>query len=530
VEPVQLSSLIAGRQGAPVGGSLVGPDLEITGITAGTGFVRPGDLFAGLPGSRAHGASYASDALAAGAVAVLTDAAGRAYVPDGVPVLVVDDVRERLGQISSTVYGDPSRSLTILAVTGTSGKTTTTFLMEAGLRAAGRVSGLIGTVATHIGDTELKTDFTTPEAPELQALLAVMLEQGVTDVAMEVSSHALALGRVAGTDFAAAGFTNLSEDHLDFHLDLDSYYQAKKRLFTDYSQPGTGVVVVDGGEMSWSSRLVRDVIAEVGEGVTTVSRGANPGWSLSWSLSGGIAHELDGSTSFVVMRRDAGPFNHANPFDAGCAIPGDYNVDNVLLALAMLDKVGVEPIPEVVQAIARATVPGRMQPVQLGQPYLAVVDYSHKPAAVDGAIAALRPLTSGRLIIVLGCGGDRDRGKRPHMGEIAARGADLLIVTDDNPRSEDPAAIRRAMLDGALAVPSSDRGEVIELGDRVEAIAAAVAAARAGDTVLVAGKGHELGQEIAGVIYPFDDRIVLRNAITATQLDSSASSDLSASP
>ena len=486
-------------------GTLVGDDRSVSGITSGTAFVRPGDLFAAVPGSKTHGAAYAAAAVDAGAVAVLTDAAGRDLVPAGVPVLLVEDVRTELGPVSAQIYGNPSSKLNVLGVTGTSGKTTTTFLMEAGLRAAGRVPGLIGTVGIHIGDAELKTAFTTPEAPEVQALLAVMSEAGVTDVAMEVSSHALSLGRVGGTAFAAAGFTNLSEDHLDFHPTMQDYYEAKRLLFTQYSRAGTWVVVA--GD-DWAARLVRDI----GAGVTTVSRGANH----DWSVSGGIRRELDGSSRFVI-RRDLGPFASADPIEAGCAIPGEYNVDNVLLALAMLDKVGVGPSDAVVDAIARATVPGRMEPVSVGQPFLAVVDYSHKPAAVDGALKALRPLTLGRLIIVLGCGGDRDRGKRPHMGEIAARGADLLIVTDDNPRTEVAADIRQAMLAGALSVPADERGEVIEVGDRVEAIVAAVADARDGDTVLVAGKGHELGQEIAGVVYPFDDRVVLRNALNAVR-------------
>jgi UDP-N-acetylmuramoyl-L-alanyl-D-glutamate--2,6-diaminopimelate ligase len=199
-----------------------------------------------------------------------------------------------------------------------------------------------------------------------------------------------------------------------------------------------------------------------------------------------------------------------------CAIPGRYNVANAVLALAMLEQAGVGP-DVAADAIATASVPGRMERIDAGQPFLAVVDYSHKPAAVDGALRALRPLTRGRLIIVLGCGGDRDRGKRPHMGEIAARAADLLVVTDDNPRSEDPAAIRAAMLDGALAVPRAERGEVLEVGGRADAIAAAVARAGDGDTVLVAGKGHEAGQEIAGVVHPFDDRAVLRAAIEAAR-------------
>jgi UDP-N-acetylmuramoyl-L-alanyl-D-glutamate--2,6-diaminopimelate ligase len=475
-------------------GELIGADLTVTGVTSGTTFVRPGDLFAGLPGSKAHGASYALRAIEAGAIAVLTDGDGRAFVPDGVPVLLVDDVRMQLGAISSQIYGSPSSKLTVLGVTGTSGKTTTTFLMEAGLRAAGRVPGLIGTVGIHIGDTELKTAFTTPEAPELQALLAVMVEAGVTDVAMEVSSHALSLGRVNGVAFDVGGFTNLSEDHLDFHADMEDYFRAKVELFREGVWP---VVVIDD---VWGRRLM-DI---VGAGTSVSSSAVG-----QWHISGAVEDRADGSTQFLVGRRSP-----ELTVEAACAIPGRYNVANVVLALAMLAQVGVDVVVAA-EAISRATVPGRMEPVSVGQPYLAVVDYSHKPAAVDGAITALRPLTRGRLIVVLGCGGDRDRGKRPTMGEIAARGADLLIVTDDNPRSEVAADIRRAMLDGALAVPVEERGEVIEIGDRVEAIAAAVAAAQEGDTVLVAGKGHELGQEIAGVVYPFDDRIVLRNALLA---------------
>jgi UDP-N-acetylmuramoyl-L-alanyl-D-glutamate--2,6-diaminopimelate ligase len=352
------------------------------------------------------------------------------------------------------------------------------------------VPGLIGTVATLIGDEEIATGFTTPEAPEVQALLATMIERGGTDVAMEVSSHALALGRVDGIEFAVGAFTNLSEDHLDFHADMTDYFRAKAALF---EQTENAVIVVDD---IWGQQLVDDVGT-----ATTVSTTGQRG---TWQASDIVAH-ADGSTSF----RATGP---GVDLAMGCAIPGRYNVANAVLALAVLDEAGV-PAEVAAPAISTASVPGRMERVDAGQPFLAVVDYSHKPAAVDGALMALRPLTAGSLIIVLGCGGDRDRGKRPHMGEIAARGADLLIVTDDNPRSEDPAAIRKAMLDGALAVPESARGQVIEVGDRAEAIGAAVAAANFGDTVLIAGKGHETGQEVAGVVHPFDDRIVLRNAL-----------------
>ena len=485
VVPVALS-----RLAALCGAAVVGTDLPVSGITASSAQVRPGDLFAGLPGRVAHGARFAADALAAGAVAVLTDAGGRGAVPEGVPLLLVDDVRAALGPVAAQVYGRPSHDLPVAGVTGTSGKTTTTFLARAGLHAAGRMSGLIGTVATLIGDESVKTGLTTPEAPDTQALLAVMRERGAQAVAMEVSSHALAMGRAEGIEFAVAAFTNLSQDHLDFHADMEDYFTAKARLFDGRAH--AAVVVTDD---DWGRRMA----ALAGPGAVTVNTTGDT--SATWQ-----AHEItvtaDGGTAF----RAVGP---GVDLTTGCCVPGSYNVANALLALAILAQLGV-PAAVAAPAIAVASVPGRMERVDAGQSFLAVVDYSHKPAAVDGALRTLRSLTAGRLIIVLGCGGDRDVAKRPVMGEIAARGADLLIVTDDNPRSEDPASIRRAMLDGALAVPAAERGDVREIADRADAIAAAVAGAVAGDTVLIAGKGHEPGQEVAGVFHPFDDRDVLR--------------------
>jgi UDP-N-acetylmuramoyl-L-alanyl-D-glutamate--2,6-diaminopimelate ligase len=472
---------------------------EISGVTANTAFVRAGDLFAAAPGRTAHGARYAAAAVAAGAAAVLTDAAGRAILGDGrveVPVLEVPDVRAVLGTVSALVYGEPSRRLAVLGVTGTSGKTTTTFLLRAGLQAARRRPGVIGTVATLIGDDEVKTGFTTPEAPELQALLAVMAERGTTDVAMEVSSHALAMGRADGTEFAVGAFLNLSEDHLDFHADMEDYFAAKARLF-DRGRTRRAVIVIDD---DWGRRMAAAV-----PGCVTVS---TSGSAATWTAEQ-IRSQPDGGTAFRLVGPDVA-------LDTSCAIPGRYNVANAAAALAILHEAGV-PAEVAADAVAIAAVPGRMERIEGGQPFLAIVDYSHKPAAVAGALRALRPLTGGRLIIVLGCGGDRDRGKRPHMGEIAARDADLLVVTDDNPRSEDPAAIRAAMLAGARSVPAAERADVQEVGSRADAIAAAVAAARPGDTVLVAGKGHETGQEVAGVVHPFDDRTVLREAIAAAQ-------------
>ena len=483
-EAHRLSALAAGAEGR-----LVGPDIAVTGVTASSIEVRPGDLFAGLPGQRGHGARFAEQARAAGAVAVLTDPAGLSWLPRELPTIMVDNVRARLGVVAAAVYGWPSRAMTVLGVTGTSGKTTTTFLVRAGLSAGGRAPGLIGTVAMMIGDESVATGLTTPEAPDVQALLAVMRERGTDAVAMEVSSHALTMRRADGIDFAVGAFTNLSQDHLDFHADMDDYFAAKARLFDGRAR--VPIVVVDD---AWGRRLA----GAVGAAAITVS---TSGRSATW-WAGDVRTLPDGSTAFQV---------HAphGEFAAGCAVPGAYNVANAVLALAMLDAVGIPP-EIAVPAVESATVPGRMERIEAGQPYLAIVDYSHKPAAVEGALQALRPLTKGRLIIVLGCGGDRDRAKRPIMGEVAARDADLLIVTDDNPRSEDPAAIRAAMFAG---VPAALQHRVREVGDRAEAIRAAAAAAEPHDTVLVAGKGHETGQEVAGVVHPFDDREMLRRAI-----------------
>ncbi|WP_445009113.1 UDP-N-acetylmuramoyl-L-alanyl-D-glutamate--2,6-diaminopimelate ligase [Pseudonocardia hydrocarbonoxydans] len=467
------------------------PGVAVTGVTLRASDVRPGDLFAALPGSRAHGADFAAAAVAAGAVAVLTDPAG-ATRPVGVPVLVHPAPRAVLGSASSLVYGDPTAALTVLGVTGTSGKTTVSHLIETGLAAAGRPTGLIGTIGTRIGARRLPSSFTTPEAPDLQALFAVMAQAGVTDVAMEVSSHALALGRVAGTRFAVGAFTNLSQDHLDFHRDMDDYFETKATLFDAWSQHG--VVCVDDG---WGQRLA----ARTPGVVTVSSTGAPADWRAVDAVTG-----QDGSQTFTVLT----PYGRAVP--ARLLLPGAFNVANALVALACLDAVGV-PVETGAAGIAGVAVPGRMQRVDSGQPYLAVVDYAHKPAAVAALLDALRDEVPGRVITVLGCGGDRDRGKRPMMGAAAAARSALLVVTDDNPRTEDPAEIRAAMLAGAVAEPG--RGEVVEIGDRRAAIAAAVAAARPGDAVVVAGKGHEVGQEIHGVKHPFDDAAELASAISA---------------
>ncbi|WP_253258450.1 UDP-N-acetylmuramoyl-L-alanyl-D-glutamate--2,6-diaminopimelate ligase [Pseudonocardia sp. N23] len=468
----------------------------VTGATLRASDVRPGDLFAALPGARVHGADFAADAIAAGAAAVLTDLAGAArgaLVAGDVPVLVHPQPRHVLGDLAARVYGDPTAALDVIGITGTSGKTTVGHLLEAGLAAAGRATGLLGTVATRIRGAEAPSAFTTPESPDLQALFAVMAERGVTDVAMEVSSHALALDRVAGTRFSVAGFTNLSQDHLDFHRDMDDYFEAKAMLF-DPARPGAPrhrVVCVDD---EWGHRLA----ARTPDPVTVATTGP-----ADWSVAGTVRRDDDGTQHFVAA-------TPGGEVPVSLRLPGAYNVANALLALACLDAAGV-PAAVAAARFAELAVPGRMQRVEAGQDFLAVVDYAHKPAAVGALLDALRAQVGGRVITVLGCGGDRDRGKRPLMGAIAAAGSDVLVVTDDNPRTEDPAEIRRQMRAGAEAEPR--RGEIVEIGDRRAAIAAAVEAARPGDVVVIAGKGHEKGQEIDGVKHPFDDVDEVRAAL-----------------
>ena len=504
--PLPLSAL-ADLIGAPVAGSGAA-DPWIRGVTLASGEVRPGDLYAALPGARTHGVRYVADAAARGAVAVLTDPGGREdATAAGLPVCVAADPRGVLGSVADRVYGEPSRRLRVVGITGTNGKTTTAYLVEAGLAAAGFDTGLIGTVQTrtrsHDADgaptvTEIPSVRTTPEAPALHALLADMADRGVTSVVMEVSSHALVLGRVNGIRFAAAGFTNLGRDHLDFHGDLEEYFRAKALLF-DGRAAAEAVVVDDEAGRRLAGRPDRP------RPVTVSGAGAAADWTAT-----DVTATDDGGSAFTLT----GPGGRTWP--ARLRLPGRFNVTNAVLAVALLDSVGVD-VAAALRGLADTVVPGRMEPVDAGQPFVAVVDYAHTPDAVTTALAALRGGTPGRLITVLGCGGDRDPGKRPAMGAAAAAGSDVLVVTDDNPRSEDPATIRAAVVAGAADVPGGQRAEVLEVGDRREAIRAAVRLARSGDTLLVAGKGHETGQEVGGEVHPFDDRAVLRECLAALE-------------
>ena len=486
---------LAEQVAAVPSGAAAVPDVQVTGVTLRGQNAQSGDLFAALPGASSHGARYAADAVAQGAVAVLTDPAGVDAMGDvAVPVLVHPDPRSVLGDLAATVYGHPSERLRVIGVTGTSGKTTTTYLAEAGLRSAQRVAGLIGTVGVRIDGRDQPSALTTPEAPDLQALLAVMVEQGVDTVVMEVSSHALTLGRVDGVRFAVGGFTNLSRDHLDFHPTMQDYFDAKARLFDPESPSRASLSVIciddDAGQ----------AMARIADRPVTVSA---TGRNADWRVENVETVDLGAQEFFAV---DPARVHHG----LRIGLPGRYNVANCLLAVALLDAVGVSP-EQAAPGLRSATVPGRLEPIDCGQGFLALVDYAHKPGALRAVLETLRVQSDGRLAVVFGAGGNRDPGKREPMGRVAAELADLVVITDDNPRDEEPAAIRAAIMAGAQGGPA----QVVEIGDRREAIDHAVAWAKPGDVVLIAGKGHEAGQTSHGQTRPFDDRDELAGSIAA---------------
>lgn len=464
-------------------GAEASADVVVTGLALNTGVLLPGDLYAALPGARTHGAAYVDAAREAGAVAVLTDPAGAELVGD-LPVVIVDEPRRVVADLSATFYGHPTSAFTTIGITGTQGKTTSTYLAEAAL--GQRRSAVVGTIGTRINKIAAPSSLTTPEAPQLQALFAVMREEQVELCAMEVSSHALVQGRVDGFTFDVSVFLNLGRDHLDFHHSLDEYFLAKAALFTpEHSRHA--VINID-------DEHGRRLQALTPLPVTTFSTDGNP---ADWRAANIRPHRL--GTDLEVL----GPDGLA--IDLSVPLPGVFNVSNALAVMAALTTAGHDPVELATGIAASPGVPGRMERVEVGQSYTAVVDYAHKPDAVAAVLTALRPVTAGRVIIVIGAGGDRDHGKRPLMGQIAAQHADVVIVTDDNPRSERAAAIRAAVLEGAAAGPAV----VIEVPDRREAMAHAVAMAHVGDSLIVAGKGHEQGQEIDGVVHPFDDREVL---------------------
>jgi UDP-N-acetylmuramoyl-L-alanyl-D-glutamate--2,6-diaminopimelate ligase len=455
--------------------------IDIKGLAYDTRTVLPGTLFFCVPGFTRDGHEFAPAAIAAGAAALVVERP----LGLGVPEVRVSSVRAAMAPAAAAFYGDPTARLQTIGVTGTNGKTTTAFLIRALLEAAGRQTGLLGTVTSVIAGAERGVERTTPEAIDLQRTFREMFDGGDVACAMEVSSHALELHRADAIHFAAAIFTNLTQDHLDFHETMEAYFLAKRHLFVE-ARPRHAIVNLDD---AYGARLA----AELPEAITiAVDRNADyRARDLQTDLTGS-RFTVDGPDGVSTLRSP---------------LPGRFNVYNVLCALAAARTLGV-PLATAADAIETAGhVPGRFQPVEAGQDFAVLVDYSHTPDSLDNALRAARQLTEGRVHVVFGCGGDRDRGKRPLMGEIATRLADHVIVTSDNPRSEDPEAIIREILAGAGAAAEHD-------ADRRRAITAAIAAARPGDVVVIAGKGHEQGQEFdAGRKIPFDDVTVARDAL-----------------
>jgi len=467
-------------------------ETEVTALAYDNRTVQPGTLFFCVPGFTRDGHEFAPDAIARGASALVVERP----LGLGVPEVVVPSVRAAMGPAAAAFHGRPSERLEVVGVTGTNGKTTTAFLVRGLLEAAGRQTGLLGTVTAVVGGEERPVQRTTAEAIELQRDLAAMRDGGDVAAAIEVSSHALRLHRADATRFAAAIFTNLTQDHLDFHPTMDDYYAAKRLLFLPAhgERPGVAVVNVDD---PYGARLARE-LRDAGSEVVTIAIDAEADWRASELRTG-----LTGST--FTAQTPEGPVALRTP------LPGRFNVQNVLGAIAAVRALGV-PLAEIAAALpAAGRVPGRFEPVDEGQRFAVLVDYAHTPDSLDNVLQAARGLTERRVVCVFGCGGDRDRGKRPLMGGIAARLADEAYVTSDNPRSEDPEQILRDVVAGTGTGPHVH----VEV-DRRKAIFQAVAAAGDGDVVVIAGKGHEQGQELAGGRkVPFDDVAVAREALRA---------------
>ncbi|HVL89028.1 MAG TPA: UDP-N-acetylmuramoyl-L-alanyl-D-glutamate--2,6-diaminopimelate ligase [Actinomycetota bacterium] len=481
-QPIALEAL-ARRAGASVRGDAAA---TVSDLAYDSREVTRGSLYFCIAGARADGHDFAAAAVAAGAVALVCE---RPLDLD-VPQIVVPSVRKAMGPMSAAAFGDPSRAITVAGVTGTNGKTTTTFLIEQCFAALGMTTGLLGTVETHIAGAVEPAGRTTPESVDLQRMLARMRAAGVTGATMEVSSHGLAMGRVDGVRYACATFTNLTQDHLDFHETMEDYFAAKAMLF-DPSRSGVGAINADD---EYGRRLASGTEIE--------------------HVTFGLEHEADVRATDVVMGAGGSRFVCVTPavrVPVSVRLAGPFNVSNALAALATMYALGLDVEKAAAGIEAMPGVPGRFERVDDGEEFTVLVDYAHTPDSVERVLRAAREICRGRLVVVVGCGGDRDRAKRPLMGASAVALADRAILTSDNPRSEEPRAIIAEMEQGARETGRPYEVEV----DRRAAIRAAVRDARPGDVIVIAGKGHESGQEFAGHTVPFDDRAVAREEIAA---------------
>ncbi|RRD29397.1 UDP-N-acetylmuramoyl-L-alanyl-D-glutamate--2,6-diaminopimelate ligase [Actinomyces bowdenii] len=505
--PVALSTLAAAHSLTPhpsTGRSAL-EDLAVTGVSMDSGDVAPGEIFVALPGFTVHGARYAAQAVEAGAVAVVTDAEGASIVAStcpGVAVLTCSDPRRIAGPLAAEVYHHPSRRLITTAVTGTNGKTTTSYFLDAILRAHTGSTMVAGTVELRVGSTSVESPRTTVEAPVLQRLLALAVEEGVGAASLEASSHAIVLHRLDATEIDVAGFTNLQRDHLDFHHTMEEYLEAKAGLFTP-AHARRGVVCVDD---PWGQRLAATSAIPV-ERLRAYPGSAPADW---WVGDAEVSLEA-AATTFTLHGPDG------EELAASCPLPGLVNVQNAALALVMAIRAGV-PADTAVAALAGAhNIPGRMQRISNREDGrgLCIVDFAHTPDAMELALQAVRPITPGRLIVVFGSDGDRDQGKRPMLGQVCARLADVLVVTDENPRSEDPQLIRDAILEGVRQVrPSMEDVEEITTW-RGDAVRRGVELCGPQDTVIVTGKGHEPFLEAAGEFIRYNDAPVMAQAVEA---------------
>lgn len=461
----------------------------MTGITHFSGAVQPGFVFVAIVGQRADGHGFVHEAINRGAAGIVSTR--HVALPPHIAWAVVEDGRLALAELAARFFGYPSKRLRVIGVTGTNGKTTTSYLLKNILRQAGRSVGLIGTVQIEVGDRVLPVKFTTPEAPELQGLLRDMADMGASHAVMEVSSHALAMQRVAGVDYSTAVFTNLTQDHLDFHGTMENYFQAKARLFTAPAGITHGTAVINGDDV-YGQRLATLISGQV--------------------LRFGLAKEAEVTATAIRSSASGSTFVLHTPWgerEVTIVTPGAHSVYNALAAAGASLAEGAS-LEDVERGLSLPGVPGRMEPINEDQPFAVLVDYAHSPDGLENVLRAVKGFAKGRIILVFGCGGDRDRGKRPLMGAIAARLADLVVVTSDNPRSEDPRAIIADILAGFA---KADEHRIKIEPERRKAIALALSLADRGDVVLIAGKGHETTQVTREGVFHFDDREEARNAL-----------------
>ena len=465
--------------------SLFDKDIKISGIAINAAQVNKGDIFIALAGTKTHGANFVDQAIQNGAVAVLSDK----KLDLSIPSFIHPSPREILGELSSWVYEKPFTKLTAIGITGTNGKTTTSNILKQIWQLSGLNSGLIGTLGVEVGSQSLDGVRTTPEADELQALAALMVSKDLSHLVMEVSSHGLDQLRVKGAKFKVVGFSNLTQDHLDYHKNMDNYFSAKAKLFSkEYAE--SAVINID-------DQYGLDLSKQVSIPIQTVSRNnKNANWYYEKIKPNNDGFEIE------INSKDGKKISGKFP------LIGEFNLDNLLLAVALASMAGLDEV-KISSAITRLTsVPGRLEQIKVGQGFTALVDYAHTPDAVTRVLEIAGKFTNGKVIAVLGCGGDRDISKRPLMGQALFIGSDKAIFTSDNPRSESADEILKAMVAG---IDLADKGFVIK--DRRAAIDFAVAQASVGDCLLVLGKGHESGQEVNGIITPFDDRIELADSI-----------------